>query len=97
MHARVTRMQAKPGRVDDIVRISRESVVPRVREQKGFMGVVQLVDRETDRAISITLWETLTDLDAVEQGGVYTWAISTVAQAFAEPYEREVWEVSIRE
>lgn len=97
MHARVTRMQAKPGRVDDIVRISRESVVPEVRRQKGFKGVVQLVDRASDRAVSITLWETLADLEAVEQGGVYAWAIDTVAQAFAEPHEREVWEVSIRE
>ncbi len=97
MHARVTRMQAKPGRVDEIVRISREKVVPEIRKQKGFRGVVQLVDRETDRAVSITLWETQADLEAVEAGGVYAWAIDTVADAFAEPHEREVWEVSIHE
>ncbi len=96
MQARVTTMKAKPGRVDDIVRKTKESVVPALGKQKGFKGIIQLVDQAGDRAISITLWETVDDLDACEANGYYAAAIESVVDAFAESHAREVWEVSLR-
>ncbi len=97
MHARVTRMESKPGKVDEIVRISREVVVPEARRQAGLVGVVQLVDRARDRAVSITFWASEAELRAGEESGYYAGAIASVAELFAAPYEREVWEVSISE
>ncbi len=95
MHARVTRMEAKPDKIAEIVRISREVVVPEARRQAGFVGVVQLVDR--DRAVSITFWASEAELRAGEESGYYAAAIASVADLLAAPYEREVWTVSISE
>lgn len=56
MHARVTSLSGSPDDVDAGVENFRENVVPFTQEQGG-KGAILLVDRETGRAIAITLWE----------------------------------------
>lgn len=57
MHARVTTVQTPPDSVDESLQVVREQVLPRARQIPGFKGVLSLVDRETGKGITATLWE----------------------------------------
>ena len=55
MHARVTTLSGSPGDVDSGIANFQENVLPFVQEQGE--GAILLVDRQSGKAISITLWE----------------------------------------
>jgi heme-degrading monooxygenase HmoA len=55
MHARVTTLDGTPGDIDSGVANFETNVLPFAREQGE--GAILLVDRESGKAISITLWE----------------------------------------
>jgi heme-degrading monooxygenase HmoA len=57
MHARLTRFEGAPERIDDAVRQTEEVWVPRLREIDGFGGVVSLADRSNGTVVAITYWE----------------------------------------
>ena len=65
MHARVTALSGSPDDVDNGIANFRENVVPYVREQGK--GAILLVDRQTGRAVAITLWEDEQALRASEE------------------------------
>ena len=71
MFARVSHFQILPGKMDEVVRIYQDSVVPAARQQKGFKGGYVLADRDTGKGISIALWETEADMKADEGSGFY--------------------------
>ena len=56
MHARVSVFQMAPDEVDAGVEYGRGTIA-QMKEMEGFRGNLALVDRETGRITSITLWE----------------------------------------
>jgi heme-degrading monooxygenase HmoA len=96
MHARVTITQLQPGKSDEAIHIFRDSVVPVAQELKGFKGALLLTDPATGRGMSITLWETETDLTAGETSGVYGEQVAKFAGIIAAPPVREAYEVSVQ-
>ena len=60
---------AKPGTIDQGVDIFWNSIAPATQEQKGFKGVFFLVNRDTNKFMSVTLWETEADMAAGEASG----------------------------
>ncbi len=67
MFARVSTYQGPPDQIDDGVRYAQENIVPRVHEIDGFEGVYFLVDRQSGKALSITLWESEEAMRASEE------------------------------
>jgi heme-degrading monooxygenase HmoA len=65
MHARVTTLDATPGDIDSGIANFETNVLPFAQEQGE--GAILLVDRESGKAISITLWEDEAALRASEQ------------------------------
>ena len=57
MFARVSTYQGSPERTDEGIRLAREIILPRLHQLDGYEGAYYLVDRQSGRAISITLWE----------------------------------------
>jgi heme-degrading monooxygenase HmoA len=57
MFARVTMASGTPAQVEEATRVLRESVLPSARELPGFSGVLSLLDRQSGKSISVTLWE----------------------------------------
>ncbi len=98
MHARVTTVQYQPGKLDEALQIYRESWLPEARQKRGFQGGMALVDRSTDKAISITLWQTEADARASGASSAYWQAqIAKVAPLFAAAPTIETYEVAIQE
>ena len=52
MHARVSTAQYQLDKLEEGIQIYRESVLPEMRQQPGFKGVMALVDRSTGKASS---------------------------------------------
>ncbi len=67
MFARVSMYRGDPAKIDEGLDHARESILPRVQEIDGFEGVYYLVDRESGKALTITLWESEEAMRASEE------------------------------
>ena len=57
MHARITRLQAPTGNLEDGIAVVNDEVIPAVKGLEGFAGAYFLGDRETGRLMSVVLWD----------------------------------------
>jgi len=57
VHALVVTYTAQAGRLDEVIRHSREVTVPAAREFGGMLGRHLLVDRDTHRVVAISYYE----------------------------------------
>jgi Antibiotic biosynthesis monooxygenase len=55
--SRVNFLETASDRIDDVARVVREVVHPGIRDEGGYVGYIVLGDRETGRALGLTLWE----------------------------------------
>ena len=67
MFARVSTYQGDPAQIDQGLNHARENILPRVKQIDGFEGVYYLVDRQSGKALIITLWESEEALRASEE------------------------------
>ena len=58
MFARVNFLETTPERVAEVARVVRDVVHPGIRDETGYVGYVVLGDRQTGKAVGVTLWET---------------------------------------
>lgn len=61
MFARVNFLQTTSGRIPDVATVVRDVVHPGIRDETGYVGYVVLGDRETGKALGITLWQSEAD------------------------------------
>jgi hypothetical protein len=66
MHARVSTLHGSPEQADAGITDFKETVVPWVKEQGGRGGIL-LIDRETGKAIGVTLWSDEATMRASEE------------------------------
>ena len=95
MYARVVRNQLQVGKTDEWLAIIRESIVPSLKEQAGFRGVVVMTDRKHDRSIGYSMWDSEATLAASETSGNYQQQIAKLGSVLAAPPVREAYEVSV--
>jgi hypothetical protein len=50
-------LQTTPERLPDVARVVRDVVHPGIRDEPGYAGYIVLGNRETGRALGVTLWE----------------------------------------
>jgi len=96
MYARVVNVQFQAGKLDEAKRIVNESVVPALKEQKGFKSQFLLTQQDTNKAISINLWETEADLTAFETSPLYREVLGKLAAVLAATPAGEAYEVSVQ-
>ena len=97
MHARVSTVDVRPGKMDEIVSVSRDSVLPAARIQQGFEGGLWLIDPDNNKAMIFTLWQTEEDMEAGEASGYYREQLGKFGGLLAEEVAREAYEVHIRD
>ena len=95
MFARLTIVQVKPDKVDETIKIYGENVVPAAKSQKGYKGIYLLVDRNTGKGYSISLWDSEEDALANEKSGYYQEQVGRFKDFFAGPPVQEGYEVAI--
>jgi len=71
MYARLSTYQGSPdsedAQVEEGLRYAREEVLPRARQMDGFRGVISLLDRQSGKSLSLTLWESEEAMRASEE------------------------------
>lgn len=95
MYVQMVRIQIQPGKIDEAIGIFKDSVLPAVSGQPGFKNAYLLVDREGNKGVGFTLWETEADVAALASSGFYQEQVGKFAAVFAAPPEREVYEVAL--
>jgi heme-degrading monooxygenase HmoA len=68
MYARSNTFRAAPDKIDDLIAMCRDEVMPLVQGMDGCMGISMLADRETGRCIVTTAWGTEEAMRASDQG-----------------------------
>ena len=96
MHARVSTVKVRPGMMDEVVSVSRGSVLPAARTQQGFEGGLWLIDPDNNKAMIVTLWQTKEDMEAGEASGYYREQLGKFGGLLSEEVAREAYEVHIR-
>ena len=96
MYARASTAEVQPGRLHEMVSISRDSILPAARQQQGFEGGLWLTDPDTNKAMIVTLWKTKEAMEAGEQSGYYREQVGKFGGMLAGDVVREVYEVSIQ-
>ena len=96
MHARVSIATAQPGKIDDLIKVYRDSVLPAAKKEKGFKGLSLLTDRNTGKGMVISLWDTEADMTAMESSGYNREQSAKVIPLLAGTPTIEHYEVSVR-
>jgi len=60
-------LEGSPEHIDEGLRQVRENVLPQLKQQEGFEGMVALADRKTGKTLGITFWESEEALKASEE------------------------------
>ena len=64
MYARVATGQVQPGKMDEFLKIYRETQRSINEQTKGFLSARVLTDSNTGKGIAVTIWETESDARA---------------------------------
>ena len=95
MYARVTTCQIQPGTLDELLPFY-ESAAQQQKGMQGFVSTQLLTDRTAKKAMIVTLFETLADLEASATVPQQTMADPRVAAALAGPPVIAVYEVAVQ-
>ncbi len=97
MHARATIVEASPDEIDGAMDVVRNQVIPQARELDGYRGIIALVDRQTGKAMTFTLWESQDKMIASEEAANRVRSDAMEAMGGPTPtverYEVAIWEV----
>ena len=89
--------QVHPGRMEEVVSVSKDSILPAAKRQHGYEGGLWLTDPETNEAMVVTLWESREALEAGEASGYYREQLGKLGEALAGGVVSKAYEVSIRD
>jgi len=97
--AHVFRVQLKAGDININRRIKnwRESLIPKLKEQKGFEEALVLGDYDANSGMSITLWESEEDVRAAFSDPEIEESFTEAAGVLATPPEQSTYDVLLRE
>lgn len=96
MRARVVAVQIQPGKMEEASRIVQRTIVPAMKEQKGFLSQLFFTQEDTGKAISVNMWETEEDLKAFESSPIYPELLGKLAAVLAGRPAGEGYDVSVQ-
>ncbi|MCC7165709.1 MAG: antibiotic biosynthesis monooxygenase [Anaerolineae bacterium] len=62
-YARMVSGKTTPDKLDAVIQLWHEFVMPSAKVQKGFVNARLLVDRESGQVVSVGLWESKADFE----------------------------------
>jgi heme-degrading monooxygenase HmoA len=95
--AQVPPAQSTPERTAENIRMFRERMVPAVRRQPGFRGIYLLVDRESGKGGSVSLWETAENARALDAAVAAERAEAVRSTGISSTPVAEYYEVAVEE
>jgi len=93
MFARLQTLHQPAEKLDQLTALGREQL-PAARELPGFRGFYYLIDRDNEKAVVISLWETEEDVRLLEANNE-SMRERVTAEARLESPESEIFEVAL--
>ena len=97
MVAHLTTAQFQLDKIDEVIKIFEENIMPAAKSQKGYRGGYLLTDRDTGKAIAIGLWDSEEDIAANLQSGFYQEQVGKVVPFLITAPAREVYDVAVQD
>ena len=94
MFARVQTLHQPADKLEGVTEAGRQQL-PALRELSGFKGCYCLIDRDNEKALVISLWDTLEDLRQFEARRPLC-VSATAAQVGIKPPPSEIFEVALQ-
>lgn len=91
--ARVISAQTTADQVNDVIEIAKQQL-PGARGQQGYQGFYVLADRASGKLLTISLWESHEDLDAVEARAAHVRA-EAAASLSTPPPPVDIYQVEL--
>jgi hypothetical protein len=95
MFARVAIVHMRKDQIDAAVQLSKDSVIPAAKSQKGFHGA-QLLTEPNGKGIFITFWDNLGNAIDNEQNSYYQEQLAKLKDVFDAPPVDEGYNVAFR-
>ncbi len=67
VYARFTRAEVQPEKIDEVIKLWEERALPMLKASQGYQRAYFLVDRNSRKCISISVWDSEADSRANEQ------------------------------
>jgi len=97
MFARLVTVQFQVEKINEVIRMFEEEVIPVGKSWKGYRGSYFLGDRNTGNCAAFTLWDSEEDIIANDQSSSYQGLLGKVAPLITSAPVREVYEVIIQD
>ncbi|MDH3539171.1 MAG: antibiotic biosynthesis monooxygenase [Acidimicrobiia bacterium] len=95
MHAVITHVRLKPGRIDDVREIFRRSNPLLVAEEEDWVGVIFTANRKDDTVTVVAKWKNPDSYRKHAATEAYQTAMQEFARFFREPPTIEVNEILV--
>jgi heme-degrading monooxygenase HmoA len=95
MYARKITIKVTPEKINEVIRLYEESVVPESKHQEGYRGMYVLSDKEVGKLVSLTFWDCCEYAAANEESGYYQRQIEKFRAYFIEPPVKEGFDVDL--
>ena len=93
MYARVVTSHVLPHKLNEMTVLYQETLLPLIEQQPGFKGIFVLTSSQTNKELSITMWETKADMAAFNASLI---PLTThFVPLLAEAPDVEIFEVSL--
>ena len=96
MFARLVRFEVNIDKINEVIDIYKNSVVPSTKSDKGRKKGYLLIDRNSGKGIGLSMWETETDAIANEKSGKHQEQLNKFKDIFTAPPVREGYVVSVQ-
>ena len=95
MHCRVVTVRVRTGKTQECVDLYEKSVVPAAKLQKGFRNAFLMADAATGRGVSISFWDSESDMVEGERNGYYREQVAKFGSMLADAPLSEHYELKV--
>ena len=96
MHVRAATVQIRPGKMQEVIDLHNDSLIPAAKAQKGWRGSYLMTDAGSAKILSITIWDSEEEMLASESGSGYLKEqVAKFDNVFAEPPHFDHYELSV--
>ena len=93
MFARITTAYIRKELIDNVIKITKDSIAPAAKQQDGFKSLITLMDRESGKGMFISVWDSKDSAEANEQNQYYQEQLLKLLVTFSADPIKEGFEV----
>lgn len=95
MYARTIVAHLVPGKADEATEIFRTKILPEIRTQPGYISTAVYLDREHNKAQTVSLWESAEAEAATSQHTEYLTRVVGMLRGCLVNRDFDRWEVTV--